>query len=92
MKESGTELFISKLTYAIGTPLSIVLHTIFFICCFLVAVFGVPLNTVLLVLTTVVSLEAIYLSLFIQMSINNHSKKIRAIHQKVDELHRRSRA
>jgi SAM-dependent methyltransferase len=43
-------------------------------------------NTILLVLTTIVSLEAIYLSIFIQMSVNLHSKKLQSVASEVEEL------
>jgi low affinity Fe/Cu permease len=58
----------------IGSPLSIFLHTAGFVACFEAVFLGeARLDTMLLALTTVVSLEAIYLSLFIQSSTNRHS-------------------
>jgi hypothetical protein len=56
----------------IGSPQSIVAHTLLFAGCFFSAYTGlVPFDRMLLVLTTLVSLEAIYLAIFIQMSINS---------------------
>lgn len=41
---------------------------------------------VMLILTTLVSLEAIYLALFIQMTVNKHSEHIAEIAEDVDEI------
>jgi uncharacterized membrane protein len=58
----------------IGSTFSIFLHTAAFIACGDAVLSGwVSLNTMLLALTTVVSLEAIYLCLFLQNSSNRHS-------------------
>jgi uncharacterized membrane protein len=57
----------------IGTPSSLVVHTLFFVFMLSLRFFGVAFSDVLLVLTTVVSLEAIYLSIFIQMSVNRQA-------------------
>jgi chromosome segregation ATPase len=40
----------------------------------------------LLVLTTVVSLEAIYLAIFIQMTVNRHTESLREVEADVDEI------
>ncbi len=49
--------------------------------------FGVlPFDRMLLVLTTVLSLEAIYLSIFIQMIINLTSATIEEVGQNIDEI------
>lgn len=66
--------FAEWISRRIGSSLSIFLHTAAFFACFEAVFLGeVPLQTMLLALTTVVSLEAIYLSLFIQSSTNRHS-------------------
>lgn len=75
-----------KLTNWIGTPLSIVVHTVFFVGIFVLKIFGVKIDDILLVLTTVVSLEAIYLSIFIQMSVNKTSKRLRGVEKDIDEI------
>jgi len=43
-------------------------------------------DTILLVLTTAVSLEAIYLSIFIQMSINKSHRSLEEIGDDIDEI------
>lgn len=76
-----------KITRWTGSPSSIALHTVVFICAFLVGVFGVaPWDMVLLVLTTIVSLEAIYLALFIQMTVNRNTMALREVEKDVDEI------
>jgi biopolymer transport protein ExbB/TolQ len=76
--------FATKIAGWVGTPMSIVIHTILFIAIFVLHLFGVNFSTIMLVLTTVVSLEAIYLSLFIQMTVNQHSESLEDVKQDVD--------
>jgi uncharacterized membrane protein len=70
----GGDRFSEWVSRKIGSTLSIFLHTAAFLACFEAVFLGeAKLDTMLLALTTVVSLEAIYLSLFIQSSTNRHS-------------------
>ena len=41
---------------------------------------------VMLVLTTIVSLEAIYLSIFIQMTVNKHGEELEEVSEDIDEI------
>jgi low affinity Fe/Cu permease len=75
-----------KVTESIGTPTSIFVHTLLFIGIFVLRVFGFSTENILLILTTVVSLEAIYLSIFIQMSINENTRSLKAVEEDVDEI------
>ena len=75
-----------RATRWIGSPASLVFHTAMFIISFLLYFLGVPFNTILLVLTTVVSLEAIYLSIFIQMSVNRQAKQLEEVSEDVEEI------
>jgi uncharacterized membrane protein len=52
----------------------------------LLAISGVGFDKVLLILTTVVSLEAIYLSIFIQMSVNRQARRLREVSQDIEEI------
>lgn len=61
----------------IGSPISIIVHTGLFIATFLLPLIGMQFTTVLIVLTTIVSLEAIYLSIFIQISVNKHTRHLK---------------
>jgi len=71
----------------IGSPISILVHTILFVLCFLVVLFRwMSLNEMLLGLTTIVSLEAIYLALFIQLTVNYQSRSIQQVEKDIDEM------
>lgn len=75
-----------KATKWIGSTQSLIVHTVLFIGAFVVALLGVPFDRVLLVLTTVVSLEAIYLSIFIQMSVNRNEQRLDTVSEDIDEI------
>ncbi len=75
-----------RLTEAIGTPISIIIHTALFIVAFLFYFAGVKFDTILLVLTTIVSLEAIYLSLFIQLSVNKNTESLEEVEEDIEEI------
>src|SRR5580698_9064964 len=71
----------------IGSTTSLIVHTIFFVLSFALPLFGViSFERMLLVLTTIVSLEAIYLSIFIQMSVNKNSQDIEIIQEDIGEI------
>jgi len=75
------------ITRWVGSPQSIVVHSIIFIASFTAVAFGVlSFDRMLLVLTTVVSLEAIYLSIFIQMSLNVTAASLQEVEQDIDEI------
>ena len=71
---TSLERFAFKIIEWIGSVSSLIFHTIAFILNFALYFFGIPFNTVMLILTTAVSIEAIYLAILIQMSINYQSK------------------
>ena len=75
-----------KITGAVGSTASIVIHTILFVCAFGLVLLGVSFERVLLGITTVVSLEAIYLSLFIQMTVNRHTQSLEEVGEDIDEI------
>jgi septal ring factor EnvC (AmiA/AmiB activator) len=70
----------------VGSRTSVVLHTIFFGVMFGLSFFGVKFDTVLLVLTTVVSLEAIYLSIFIQMTVNENTQSLEEVEEDIEDI------
>jgi cell division protein FtsL len=77
----------ANVTKWIGSSTSVFLHTILFIISFVIPYLGlVSFERMLLVLTTIVSLEAIYLSIFIQMSINMNNQNIEIIQEDISEL------
>jgi chromosome segregation ATPase len=44
------------------------------------------LDHILLILTTAVSLEAIYLAIFIQMTVNRHSQSLADVEEDIEDL------
>lgn len=85
-KISAVEKISFKVTRFVGTPFSIVLHTFFFLGIFALKFFGVDVDQILLILTTLVSLEAIYLSIFIQMSVNKTAEALEAVEEDIDDI------
>lgn len=75
-----------KLTDWVGTPISLILHTVVFIGIFFLKYFGVTTDYILLVLTTAVSLEAIYLSIFIQMSVNRSIESLEEVEEDIEDI------
>lgn len=80
------EEFSKKLTHWIGSPQSILVHTIFFVGIFSLRFMGVAAADILLILTTLVSLEAIYLSIFIQMTVNKHAEELEEVSEDIEEI------
>jgi len=79
------EKIINKVIQWIGSVNSLIIHILLFIM-FFVLLFFIDTQKVLLVLTTIVSLEAIFLSIFIQMSVNFQSKKLNLVASDVKEI------
>lgn len=78
---------VEQITSWVGSSASLFLHTLFFAGSFLSAAFGrVSWDTMLLVLTTVVSLEAIYLSILIQMTVNMQAAELAAVSEDVEDI------
>lgn len=75
-----------RATKNIGSPFSILAHTVFFVGIFSLHFFNVNFNDILLILTTVVSLEAIYLSIFIQLTININTARLTEVSEDVEEI------
>lgn len=70
----------------IGSVSSILVHTAVFIVSFVLYFFGVNIDKILLVVTTIVSLEAIYLAIFIQMSVNRNAAQLKEVAEDIDEI------
>jgi low affinity Fe/Cu permease len=81
------EEFAFRVTRFVGSVESIVIHSLLFLGSFVAVWTGlVSFDRMLLVLTTLVSLEAIYLSIFIQMTINYQAQDIDEIQEDIDEI------
>jgi len=85
-KKTDVEQIAVKITEWIGTPISIAVHTVLFVLAFVVYFLGVSFETVLLLLTTIVSLEAIYLSLFIQFSVNVTKESLEDVEEGLEDI------
>jgi len=85
MKKRPQE-FPEKITQWIGSPQSLAIHTIFFVGIFALHFFDYSSSDILLILTTIVSLEAIYLAIFIQITINRHSEDLEEVSEDIEEL------
>lgn len=73
-------------TNAFGSVWSVLAHTVLFVGALVFIVTGTDLYKVLLVLTTFVSLEAIYLSIFIKMSTNKQAQILERVEKDMDEI------
>ena len=81
-----TDTIAEKLSRWVGSSSSLILHTILFTLSFVLIFLGVPSEKVLLFLTTVVSLEAIYLAIFIQMTVNKNTASLEEVEEDLDEI------
>ena len=78
---------VERITAWTGSVASLALHTLLFVACFAAGALGLAeWNTILLVLTTAVSLEAIYLAIFIQMTMNRQAESLKNVEEDVDEI------
>lgn len=70
----------------LGSIESLIAHTLVFAISFSLVLFGIPFDRMLLVLTTVLSLEAIYLAIFIQMSVNQSAIRLAQVEHDIEEI------
>jgi|SRR3989344_8047260 len=75
-----------KMTEWVGTPWSLIIHTLLFAGIFSLRQFGFTTDYILLALTTAVSLEAIYLSIFIQMSVNRATESLEEVEEDIEGI------
>ena len=85
-KHSQIDKISTWLTESIGTNTSLVVHTILFVGIFSLSLFGLTIDKILLILTTAVSLEAIYLAIFIQMTVNKTTESLASVEENIDEI------
>ncbi len=78
--------FVDRAMLWIGSTSSLIVHTILFAFSFALAIFGVGLDHILLVVTTVVSLEAIYMAIFIRMAVNRNTHSLKEVEKDIDEI------
>jgi hypothetical protein len=85
-KKKVEKTFAEKASRWIGSESSLYAHTLLFIMAFVSITFGVSSDEVLLILTTIVSLEAIYLAIFIQMTVNRNTESLEEVEEDLDEI------
>jgi len=86
-KTAYLEKIANGIMWWIGSIPSLVVHTVIFLLCFLLPLFNVvSFDHMLLTLTTVLSLEAIYLAIFIQMSVNKSQEHIEDIREDIEDI------
>jgi uncharacterized protein YoxC len=86
MAISKIDLMADKSIKWIGSTWSLAIHTLVFILVFGAALLGFGWDKILLVLTTAVSLEAIYLAIFIQMSVNRTTQSLHEVRANIGEI------
>jgi low affinity Fe/Cu permease len=78
---------VESITRGVGSLASVIIHTIAFLSCFILGcIHTVSWDLLLLILTTVVSLEAIYLAIFIQMTVNQNTASLREVEKDIDAI------
>jgi len=85
-RKKQLDAFAMKVTQTVGSPKSLFIHTLFFVGIFIFVPLGASLDTVMLVLTTLVSLEAIYLSLLIQMTVNRNTQSLEDVEEDIEDI------
>ncbi|MDO8492218.1 MAG: hypothetical protein Q7S34_01075 [bacterium] len=84
--EHWLERYSMRITRRIGSVPSLIIHSILFIGIFVLGWFGLSFDKILLILTTIVSLEAIYLSIFIQLTINRTTTQLQEVEKDIGEI------
>lgn len=75
-----------QMTNSIGTTNSLIIHSFLFVGIFCLRFFAIPTEEILLILTTAVSLEAIYLAIFIQMTVNRTTASLASVEEDIDDI------
>lgn len=70
----------------VGTPYSVIFHTLVFMVIPTLGLLGLDLRTVLLIFTTWLSIEAIYLAIFIQMSVNRNTESLEEVEEDIEDI------
>ncbi len=79
--------FVERFVLWIGSVQSLAVHSIIYASVFVLGFMEVfPWEIILLVFTTIISMEAIYLSLFIQITVNRHQKELEEVSEDVEDI------
>ena len=78
---------VERITSWVGSVPSLITHTCVFTGFFVLSFMGfLAWDLMFLILTTIVSLEAIYLAIFIQMTVNRQAKELEEVSEDIDEI------
>ncbi|MES2023255.1 MAG: DUF1003 domain-containing protein [Patescibacteria group bacterium] len=75
-----------KIVKWIGSTESLIVHTIFFSIMVILTFSGIGFDKVILIFNTMVSLEAIYLAIFIQMTVNKQGEDLEEVSEDIGEI------
>ena len=79
--------FFENIPTWIGSTPSLILHTVFFASIFVLGFSGLVAPDYIFALTTnILSIEAIYLAIFIQMTVNRHQKELEEVSEDVEDI------
>ncbi len=82
-----TPTFVERITTWVGSVPSLITHSCVFTGFFVLSFMGfLAWDLMFLILTTIVSLEAIYLAIFIQMTVNRQAKELEEVSEDIDEI------
>lgn len=73
-------------THWIGSVESLVVHTLIFLAVLSLSLFGFNFDRILLILTTLLSFEAIYLAIFIQMTVNRNTAQLIGVEKDIEDI------
>lgn len=85
-KSSLIDKISTKLIYNIGTSTSLIVHTCAFVSIFALRFFGYSTEEILLILTTILSIEAVYLAIFIQITVNRTTESLANVEEDIDDI------
>jgi peptidoglycan hydrolase CwlO-like protein len=80
------EKFPESFTKWLGSVQSLIAHSALFVLIFLLGLLGFNWELLMLILTTAVSLEAIYLAIFIQMSVNRTTASLAGVEEDIGDI------
>lgn len=88
MRHPRVENSVERITAWVGSIQSLFFHSVVFIAFFALSFAGfLSWDLMFLILTTLVSLEAIYLAIFIQMTVNRHSQELEVVSEDMEGIH-----
>src|SRR5690606_16923816 len=78
---------IERIVASIGSTPSLIVYSVAFAAFFLLATLDiVSWGLMLLILPTIMSLEAIYLAIFIQIAVNKHTQSLRDVEEDLEDI------